>query len=138
MENEEHFLGKVAQKAIIYRGDKVLLVRDPRMEELIWEIPGGRLNAGEEPKIGLVREIKEELGIDCNVEGVIFLKQFLQGNENAQSALVLVYKATIAEDAVLSPDPHEVCEIAWFSKDEALSLPLFPEYLEALKVFYSE
>lgn len=137
MEKEKHFLGKVAQKAIIYRKDKVLLVRDPRMKNLIWEIPGGRLNESEEPKEGLEREIREELGVDCTVEEVIFLKQFRQGTENAQNALVLVYKATIADNAVLSPDPHEVGEFAWFSKDEALSLPLFPEYLEALKIFYN-
>ena len=64
---ETHFLGKVAQKAVIVRNGEVLLVRDPRNPD-IWELPGGRLNDGEEPAIGLAREIFEELGAKIQVK----------------------------------------------------------------------
>lgn len=135
MAKEEHFLGKVAQKAIIYRNDRVLLARDPRTPNF-WELPGGRLNVGEDPRDGLRRELREELGVECQIEDVVFLKQFRQGNEKAQPSLVLVYTATLGKDAKLSLDPREIAEIGWFTKEEALSLPLFPEYLAALQRYF--
>ncbi len=133
---EEHFLGKVAQKAIIYREDTVLLTRDPRTPDT-WELPGGRLNVDEEPKEGLRRELKEELGVDCQIEDVLFLKQFRQSNESGQLSVVLVYKASMDPNATISVDPQEVIEFGWFTKEEVLKLPLFPEYHEALKLYFS-
>lgn len=50
---EVHFEGKIAQKPIIVKENKVLLLRDPRMDEVIWEIPGGRMNIDEEPREAL-------------------------------------------------------------------------------------
>ena len=44
---EVHFCGKVAQKAVIEVDGKILVLRDPREKQEIWEIPGGRLNEGE-------------------------------------------------------------------------------------------
>ena len=57
---EVHFEGKIAQKAIICNENKVLLVRDPRMDSVIWELPGGRMNIDEEPRDAVAREIQEE------------------------------------------------------------------------------
>ncbi len=135
--NEEHFNGKVAQKAIIVRGDTVLLTRDPREVELIWELPGGRLNVGEEPRAGLARELKEELGVDCKVHEVVHMEQFVQGNEGART-LVIVYRATLINaQAAFSLDSREVAEARFVPLTELPTLPLYPEYQRALAAFTS-
>lgn len=79
MDQEEHFLGKVAQKAIICFEGRVFLTRDPRTPDT-WELPGGRLNVGEKPKEGLIRELFEELGVECEIGDAIFFEQFRQGD----------------------------------------------------------
>lgn len=135
MEQEEHFLGKVAQKAIIHRGGKVFLTRDSRTPDT-WELPGGRLNVGERPKEGLIRELSEELGVECEIGEVLYLEQFRQGNESGQLSLVIVYKATIKPGSEIRVDSREVMEYGWFSKEDLVGMRLFPEYVEALEIFF--
>ncbi len=56
-------------KAIILHNDKILLIKrsDKYKKDRIngiWDIPGGRINFGEEPVDGLKREIYEETGLE--------------------------------------------------------------------------
>ncbi len=134
---EVHFEGKVAQKAVITRGNTVLVIRDPREEKVIWEIPGGRLNVGEEPKAGLAREIEEELGVQCEIGEVIHIAQFLQGTEQ-KNALMIAYLATIPTDAEINPAEHEICEVKWIDEAEFCQLTFFPEYTDTLKIYFQK
>ncbi len=141
MENTvtSHFVGKVAQKAVIIRDGSVLLIRDPREKVAeICELPGGRLDDGEEPKSGLVRELKEELGIDIVVHEVIQIEQFLQGNKGKR-ALMIAYRATLKEENqpfVLSSE--EIAEARFVPLEEALKLNLFKVYKRTLEVFLNK
>jgi 8-oxo-dGTP pyrophosphatase MutT (NUDIX family) len=117
-QKETHFEGKVAQKAVIVRSGKILVLRDPRMDYEIWEIPGGRLNVGEDPKAGLAREIEEELGVSCEIGNVIHIAQFLP------------------TDAVINPASDEVCEVRWIDADEFETLHFFPEYKDTLAIYF--
>ncbi|NWG93454.1 MAG: (deoxy)nucleoside triphosphate pyrophosphohydrolase [Parvularculaceae bacterium] len=56
----------VAACALIDGDGRVLLAQRPSGKEMagLWEFPGGKLNVGETPEGALVRELKEELGID--------------------------------------------------------------------------
>lgn len=52
--------------ALINDNDEVLLAQRPEGKRLPgrWEFPGGKVEANEAPEDALVRELKEELGID--------------------------------------------------------------------------
>jgi 8-oxo-dGTP diphosphatase len=52
--------------ALVDVDGRVLLARRPEGKKLagLWEFPGGKLNPGETPEAALIRELKEELGID--------------------------------------------------------------------------
>jgi len=56
----------VAACALIDSDGRVLLARRPEGKKMagLWEFPGGKLNPGETPEAALIRELKEELGID--------------------------------------------------------------------------
>ena len=134
--NEEHFDGKVALKAVIEHDGKVLLVRDPREGEEVWEIPGGRMNVEEEPQAALVREVKEELGIDILVHEVIDMVQFWQFSES-RNAFLITFHASLADpqaDIVMAED--EIAEVKWATEAEVGELQFFVEYKRALEKFY--
>ena len=58
----------VAACALIDADGRVLLARRPEGKKMagLWEFPGGKLAPGETPEVALIRELKEELGIDVS------------------------------------------------------------------------
>ena len=58
----------VAACALIDTDNRVLLARRPEGKKMagLWEFPGGKLDPGETPEAALIRELKEELGIDVS------------------------------------------------------------------------
>jgi 8-oxo-dGTP diphosphatase len=56
----------VSAVALIDADGRVLLAQRPEGKSLagLWEFPGGKVEPGETPEVALIRELKEELGID--------------------------------------------------------------------------
>lgn len=56
----------VSAVALIDAEGRVLLAERPEGKSLagMWEFPGGKIEPGETPEVALIRELKEELGID--------------------------------------------------------------------------
>lgn len=56
----------VAAVALVDADGRVLLARRPPGKAMagLWEFPGGKVHAGETPEAALIRELREELGID--------------------------------------------------------------------------
>jgi len=55
--------------AVIERDAKILIGQRKRGDShgLKWEFPGGKVERGESPASGLVRELREELGIEATI-----------------------------------------------------------------------
>ena len=66
---------RVSIKALIKdKAGKVLVLKE---NQDTWSLPGGGLDHGEDPKLGIVRELKEELGIENHyIKGVRSIKTF--------------------------------------------------------------
>lgn len=55
--------------AVVWKGDHILLTQRPPGGALgmQWEFPGGKLETGESPEAAVVREVREELGVESRV-----------------------------------------------------------------------
>ena len=63
------FLIPVSAKGVLINSEgRVLLLKNERN---MWELPGGRIEQGEQPEQALIREIDEEIGITVSVKQLI-------------------------------------------------------------------
>jgi 8-oxo-dGTP pyrophosphatase MutT (NUDIX family) len=65
----------VRAQVVLLRGDCVLLARHVRAEGPYWVLPGGSVEAGETPEDAAVREVREETGLDVELERLLFVEQ---------------------------------------------------------------
>jgi 8-oxo-dGTP diphosphatase len=58
----------VAACALVDPDGRVLLARRPPEKPMagLWEFPGGKVEKGEKPEAALIRELREELGIEVS------------------------------------------------------------------------
>lgn len=115
-----------AVKGIISRGEEVLLLKQDLGGDLLWTIPGGRMNFGETPEETLRREIREEVRLDIDIrEFLQTYSFFFKGGE--KQVIAMVYHCVSPEGTVNiedSPIEDRIEDYGWFSVPEALDLPL--------------
>ncbi len=58
---------------VLIQNDEILLVQQKVNSNRNWSLPGGRLEQGETLQQGLVREMKEETGLDVEIVRMLYL-----------------------------------------------------------------
>lgn len=124
----KHFLGNVAQKAIIESDGKILVCRG--IGDTVWEFPGGRLHAGEAPVEGIAREIREELGLEIKNIKPFRVEPSFHYKSNMHQVFI-AYTCT-CDNIQIKADTTEVEELKWMPKEELKNLPMFDD-CEAVK-----
>lgn len=80
----------ISIKGIVFESNKAWLRKNERKE---WELPGGKMDKGEQPKETVVRELKEELGFEVEVVDVIqaYLYKIKASKDESRGVLVVTY-----------------------------------------------
>jgi 8-oxo-dGTP diphosphatase len=92
----------------------------------LWDLPGGHLALGESFEACLLREIKEETGLDVSVERLLGIHK-IESDPYLQA--LYACRLTIYRPIKLRPDEH--VEARWVSAAELGQLEAIP-YLEAI------
>jgi 8-oxo-dGTP pyrophosphatase MutT (NUDIX family) len=122
----------VSVKGVVVRDGRVLLLRNERDE---WELPGGKLDLGEEPPACVAREIMEEVGWQVTLGPL--LDAWKYHIRDGVDVLVVTYgcRAGTDTDPVLS---HEHREVGLFTEDEAAALPMPEGYKKSMAAWYAK
>jgi 8-oxo-dGTP pyrophosphatase MutT (NUDIX family) len=80
----------ISIKGIVFEDGKVWLRHNERNE---WELPGGKLDEGEQPEQTIIRELDEELGFEIQVTNIIqsHLYTIKTSSDESKGVLVVTY-----------------------------------------------
>ena len=115
---------------ILIRQGRVLLCHrsaDRSWYPGVWDFPGGHIEAGETPQRALVRELREELGIDAEVSREAAFDRLVTSEFDCTLCVVTTWVGT---PSLASVDEHD--ELAWFSMAQAGRRRLADESYPAL------
>jgi 8-oxo-dGTP diphosphatase len=124
----------IAVKAfIVNNNEELLLVKrrasDPHTPEA-WEIPGGRLTPGEEPREGLKREAREETNIDIEIVNVLYAHHFTR--DDGQKITMLSFLCRPKSFAVRLSEEHT--KFAWVPLEKSLA-SLHPAFHNEVRIY---
>ncbi len=120
---------------------RLLLGRRARAPFLgLWDTPGGFLEEDEHPLAALVREVREETGLEVVPGAYVgcWLDTYDQGGAGRLHTINLYWRVRVSEGQGDPVPADDVAELAWFQRDalpprRELAFDCVPRALEAWK-----
>lgn len=126
----------IAVKAFIVREGKLLLLersRDDVQKPSVWDLPGGRLESGENPFEGVKRETKEETTLDIDIKHPIGVRHFKR--DDGQKITMIVFLCESASPDVEISHEHE--RFRWVPIDD-IATTIDPFFYTSILAHYKE
>lgn len=122
----------VSAVALIDPDDRVLLARRPEGKALagLWEFPGGKVEPGETPETALIRELREELGIETR-ESCLAPLCFASHGYDDSHLLMPLFVCRRWQGIVT---PREGQELAWVRPRDMGAYPMPPADLPLIPI----
>ncbi|GAA4935936.1 hypothetical protein GCM10023224_15920 [Streptomonospora halophila] len=111
---------RVAAQSIIHDGAGRLLLVDPSYKP-DWDLPGGMVEANEPPADAARRELREELGLEIELHGLLCV-DWVEPHGPWDDLLVFVFDGgtlTAEQAAELTPTDGELADFAFFAYPQA-------------------
>jgi 8-oxo-dGTP pyrophosphatase MutT (NUDIX family) len=121
----------VSIKGVCIRDRRVLLLRNDRDE---WELPGGKLELGEDPTACIGREIQEETGWTIEVGPILDCWQY--HIRDGVDVLIVTYGCLVGHTSPVVVS-REHTEAGLFSRDEIAGLAMPDGYRRSIRDWYS-
>ncbi len=122
----------VSAVALIDADGRILLAQRPPGKSLagLWEFPGGKVDPGETPEAALIRELREELGIETKASCLAPLTFASHSYEDFH--LLMPLFACRRWEGV--PTPQEGQTLAWVRADKLRDYPMPPADLPLIPI----
>jgi ADP-ribose pyrophosphatase YjhB (NUDIX family) len=105
---------------VVNERDEVLFIR--RTDNGNWAIPGGAVDLGESVPEAAVREVREESGVECVIDGIVGIYSdpkhiiLYTSNGEARQEFSIVFSAQAAGGELRTSD--ESSEVRWVERED--------------------
>ena len=115
--------------AIVWRDGKILITRRLDHAHLagLWEFPGGKVEAGESLEGALLREIREELGVEIATGPEVFT---IEHDYPTKSVRLHFFNCTVIRG---EPQPLDVSDLRWIRPAQLGEFEFPPADAELIK-----
>jgi 8-oxo-dGTP diphosphatase len=123
---------------IIDAQERVLLTRrciEPFCGQ--WVMPGGKVDHGEPLAEALHREVREEVGLEVHIDGLLDVYEHIAYGDNKDHYVILYYRAHPLTDELRLRD-EEVAEAVWIPADRLAAYDMTPGTRHILALVYPE
>ena len=122
---------RVAAYAVIVDARGMLLAHWHDGPRAAWTLPGGGLDAGEDPADAVVREVREETGFNVVVDELLGIhsrviparQRIAPGAAGPLHTLRIVYRASVVDGELRDEVGGSTDRAAWFALDAVEDLP---------------
>ncbi|WP_060206383.1 NUDIX hydrolase [Sporosarcina koreensis] len=93
-------------------GENILMVKNKGSHSSYYTLPGGAVESGETLEDAAIREVKEETGLNVELEGIVAVSEaFFE--ERRHHAVLFTFKGRIIDGEISISLPEEIEEITW-------------------------
>jgi ADP-ribose pyrophosphatase YjhB (NUDIX family) len=127
---------KTRPSAIIIADNKLLTLKYNYNGNTLYAIPGGNLEFGEKLEEALARELEEEIGLEIEVQNLIFIAEV---HVQKKDTLHCIFKAKIVSGIPnLNPKETTALEICWLPINDLEDYNLYPNIKTEIKEHFLE
>lgn len=111
--------GLIVHTLILNDKNEVLVLKRSAHESVypnVWDIPGGTLEDGEDPRVGAQREIREETGLTVNDLNLFAYTSNVDVSKDTQFIRLIFVASSAGGEVKLNPDEHQ--EYQWISMEQ--------------------
>ncbi|MFH1201161.1 MAG: NUDIX hydrolase [bacterium] len=134
----------VTPVAVIRRNDNRILLLKRREDETVYPgyytFPGGKVEGNDTIRDTLIKEVKEECGLDLN-PGFILIKEKAIGRPDGQTSKSLSFLCSVKNPETIILDEKDFTDYAWVNLDELRKLKhvgIEAEFVKVAEIFDSE
>jgi 8-oxo-dGTP diphosphatase len=103
---------------LIFENEKLLALQPTYKNN--WVVPGGVVEKAESPFEAAIRECKEELGVEVEIESFLCV-DYKRGNPEIGDAVHFLFLGKIKKSAEIKLDPSEIQSYIYLTTKEALA-----------------
>jgi 8-oxo-dGTP diphosphatase len=113
-------------------GEEILLIKRGKAPHYgRWMVPGGTLEWGETLEEGAIREVREETGIDIEIEAFVEIIEAMTPGEDGYHFVIMDYAARAVAGTLAAGS--DALEAVWVAPEALCDFDLTPELLRVIE-----